>query len=181
MSPRRYLAVLALTAVVGFALVWAWVAAMPLAYLDPEYPAWRAKLDLLRRCDLGDVLVVGDSRAAVDVMPALLPVRATNLAVGGGETIEAYVALSRALACPVPPRRVVISLDAGAFHPAGPVLGALGAFRVPRRRGPGGAAASRAADRRLQLCRAATAGRPAGARCARGCTPGVSRRCISTA
>lgn len=70
---------------------------------------------LLQRCDLGDVLVVGDSRAAVDVMPTLLPVRVINLAVGGGETIEAYVALSRALACKVPPRRVIISLDAAHF------------------------------------------------------------------
>jgi len=115
MSPRRYLAALGVAAIMGFALVWAWIAAMPMAYLDPEYPAWRAKLELLRRCDLGDVLVVGDSRAAVDVMPALLPVRATNLAVGGGEAIEAYAALSRALACPVPPRRVVISVDAAHF------------------------------------------------------------------
>lgn len=115
MSPNRYLAGMLLTAVLGFALVWIWVAAMPLAYLDPEYPAWRAKLDLLRHCDLGDVLVLGDSRAAVDVIPTLLPVRATNLAVGGGESIEAYAALSRALTCPVPPRRVVISLDAAHF------------------------------------------------------------------
>ena len=115
MSPPRYLALLALIASAGFALVWAWVAAMPLAYLDPEYPAWRAKLELLRRCDLGDVLLLGDSRAAVDVMPALLPVRTTNLAVGGGEAIEAYAVLTRALACPLPPRRVVISLDAAHF------------------------------------------------------------------
>jgi len=99
----------------GFVLVWAWVAAMPLAYLDPEYPVWRAKLAMLQRCDLGEVLVVGDSRAAVDVMPALLPVKTTNLAVGGGMPIEAYVAVARAMACPVPPRRVVISLDAAHF------------------------------------------------------------------
>lgn len=118
MSPRRYLAALSLAALTGFALVWTWVAMMPLAYLDPEYPAWRAKHDLLRRCDLGDVLIVGDSRAAVDVIPALLPVRTTNLAVGGGETIEAYAALSRALSCPLPPRRVVISLDAAHFTQA---------------------------------------------------------------
>jgi len=99
----------------GFALVWVWAAAMPLAYLDPEYPVWRAKLAMLQRCDLGEVLIVGDSRAAVDVMPALLPVTATNLAVGGGMPIEAYVAVARALACPIPPRRVVISLDAAHF------------------------------------------------------------------
>jgi hypothetical protein len=111
----RYLAVLAAIVAMGFALVWVWVAAMPLAFLDPEYPVWRAKLAMLRHCDLGDVLVVGDSRAAVDVVPALLPVRTTNLAVGGGMPIEAYVALSRALACPTPPRRVVISLDAAHF------------------------------------------------------------------
>jgi hypothetical protein len=111
----RYLAVLATVMAAGFALVWVWMAAMPLAYLDPEYPTWRAKLAMLQRCDLGEVLVVGDSRAAVDVMPALLPVKTTNLAVGGGMPIEAYVAVARALACPVPPRRVVISLDAGHF------------------------------------------------------------------
>jgi hypothetical protein len=111
----RYLAVLGAVMAAGFALTWAWAAAMPLAYLDPEYPMWRAKLTMLQHCDLGDVLVVGDSRAAVDVMPALLPVKTTNLAVGGGMPIEAYVAVSRALACPTPPRRVVISFDAGHF------------------------------------------------------------------
>ena len=56
----RYLAVLTAVMAAGFALAWAWVAAMPLAYLDPEYPVWRAKLAMLQRCDLGEVLVVGD-------------------------------------------------------------------------------------------------------------------------
>jgi hypothetical protein len=78
---------------------------MPLAFLDPEYPAWLAKEQMLARCDLGQVLVVGDSRAAVDIEPTLLPVRATNLAVGGGESIEAYSVVRRALACATPRRR----------------------------------------------------------------------------
>jgi hypothetical protein len=111
----RYLTVLGTVMAAGFALVWVWAAAMPLAYLDPEYPVWRAKLAMLQHCDLGDVLIVGDSRAAVDVLPALLPVKTTNLAVGGGMPIEAYIAVARALACPIPPRRVVISLDAAHF------------------------------------------------------------------
>jgi hypothetical protein len=111
LSAPRYLAAAALTAVGCFVLVWAWVATMPLAYLDPEYPAWQAKLDLLQRCDLGEVLLLGDSRAAADVIPEALPVITTNLAVGGGKPIEAYVALSRALRCPVRPRRVLISLS----------------------------------------------------------------------
>jgi hypothetical protein len=37
--------------------------------------------------------------------------KSINLAVGGGKPIEAYVALTRALACPNPPRRVVLSFD----------------------------------------------------------------------
>ncbi len=104
-----------LAAAVSFAAVWAWVALMPLAFLDPEYPAWRAKEIMLRRCDLGDVLVLGDSRAAAGVIPALLPVKTSNFAIGGGEPIEAYAALTRALACPRPPKLVILSLDPGHF------------------------------------------------------------------
>ncbi len=111
----RYLTWVAASACAFFAAVWIWVAAMPLAYLDPEYPSWLAKRQMLERCDLGEMLVVGDSRAAVNIVPALLGVRTTNLAVGGGQAIEAFVAVNRALACPVPPRRVVVSLNAGHF------------------------------------------------------------------
>ena len=115
LSPARYLAIAGATCVAVFALVWAWVAFMPLAYLDPEYPAWLAKERLLAACDVGSVLVVGDSRAAVDVMPRRLPGRVVNLAVGGGEPIEAYSVLRRALACPHPPQRIVVSFDAAHF------------------------------------------------------------------
>lgn len=103
------------SAVLSCAALWWFVVAAPLAFLDPEYPYWLAKLELLRRCDVGTVLVVGDSRAAVDVIPARVGVTTTNLAVGGGEAIEAYVTVRRALACRVPPRRVVLSIDAGHF------------------------------------------------------------------
>ena len=88
---------------------------MPLAFLEPEYPAWLAKERMLASCDLGTVLVVGDSRAAVDIEPGRLPIRTTNLAVGGGEPIEAYAAVRRALACPRLPSRVIVSFDAGHF------------------------------------------------------------------
>lgn len=111
----RYLGLLATSALGSFALVWAWVAIMPMAFMDPEYPSWRAKQVMLDHCDLGDAIIVGDSRAAADIIPARLPFKATNLAVGGGEAIEAYVALSRALACPSPPHLVIISLDPGHF------------------------------------------------------------------
>ncbi|MFO1027097.1 MAG: hypothetical protein U1E70_18130 [Acetobacteraceae bacterium] len=86
-----------------------------MAYMDPEYPSWRAKQIMLARCDLGEVIILGDSRAAADIIPANLPMTATNLAVGGGTAIEAYVVLSRALSCPTPPRLVLLSLDPGHF------------------------------------------------------------------
>ncbi len=115
LSPAAYLAVAALSAGCVLALAWAWVTLMPIAFLDPEYAAWAAKQVMLARCDLGEVIVVGNSRAAADIMPVLLPRATTNLAVGGGEAIEALSAVRRALACPDPPRLVVISLNPGQF------------------------------------------------------------------
>jgi hypothetical protein len=111
----RYLCTLALSAILSFVLIWVWILAMPMAFMDPEYPSWRAKEVLLDRCDLGEAIILGDSRAAADILPERMPLRMTNLAVGGGEAIEAFAALSRALACPSPPRMVIISLDPGHF------------------------------------------------------------------
>jgi hypothetical protein len=110
-----YLRLLLASAAISFGLVWAWVAAMPMAFMDPEYPAWRAKLVMLDRCDTGEAVILGDSRAAVGILPDRLPFKATNLAVGGGEAIEAYAALTRVLACPVPPKLAILSFDPGHF------------------------------------------------------------------
>jgi hypothetical protein len=115
LSPRDFLAMAGGGAIVLFGLVWLWIVTMPMAFLDPEYPSWRAKQVLLANCDLGDMLILGDSRAATGMMPAGWRIRATNLAVGGGEPIEALAALDRALRCPVPPARVILSLDAVHF------------------------------------------------------------------
>ena len=83
LSPRAWCAAMAAGAVGSFLLLWAWIAFVPLAYLDPEYPFWLVKQRMLRACDLGEVAILGDSRAAVGILPTLLPVPATNLAVGG--------------------------------------------------------------------------------------------------
>jgi hypothetical protein len=114
-TPRRFLALASSAAAMLFGLVWLWVLTMPLAFLDPEYPSWRAKQIMLADCDLGEIMILGDSRAASGMMPARWPVPATNLAVGGGEPIEGLAALNRALRCPSPPRRAIISFDAVHF------------------------------------------------------------------
>jgi hypothetical protein len=111
----RYLLALLLSAAISFALVWAWVAVMPMAFMDAEYPSWRAKQVMLDRCDLGEAVILGDSRAAADILPVRLPFRTSNLAVGGGEAIEAYSVLTQMLECHTPPRMVIVSLDAGHF------------------------------------------------------------------
>ena len=49
---------------------------------------------MLDRCDIGEAIILGDSRAAAGILPDRLPFKATNLAVGGGEAIEAYAALT---------------------------------------------------------------------------------------
>nr|WP_294545408.1 hypothetical protein [uncultured Rhodopila sp.] len=110
-----YLRLLLLSAAISFGLAWAWVAAMPMAFMEPEYASWRAKQVMLERCDLGEAIILGDSRAAAGILPARLPFKAANLAVGGGEAIEAYAALRRALACPSPPRLAILSFDPGHF------------------------------------------------------------------
>lgn len=115
MPPRRYLLLMLGTVTIAVALAWAWALALPMAYMEPEYAAFRAKQVLLDRCDLGQAMVLGDSRAAADIVPARLPFPVTNLAIGGGEPIEATVLLRRALRCPNPPKRVFVSFDAGHF------------------------------------------------------------------
>ncbi len=96
----------------GLALLWAWVALAPLAFLDREYPSFLAKRIMLRNCDLGRVVVIGDSRAAADIVASRLPIPTTNLAIGGGGPVEGYFLLRRAMQCPQPPNRVVLSFSA---------------------------------------------------------------------
>ncbi len=124
MTLPRYLLLTLTAAAVGFGLVWAWVLAMPMAFMEPEYASWQAKKVLLQRCDLGETLILGDSRAAADIMPRRLAVPATNLALGGGEVIEALALLKRALACPTSTEAGDPLVRCRPFQPAGPVLGA---------------------------------------------------------
>jgi hypothetical protein len=115
LSPRGYLTIFALALALSFAAVWAYVALLPIAFLDDEYPRWAAKHDMLDVCDLGDVLVAGDSRAAVDLAPTALPLPTTNLALAGTSSIETFFSLQRALACPHLPKLVIISISPSHF------------------------------------------------------------------
>jgi len=114
-AAQKYLLGLLLIFCLSFGLVWVYVIWFPMAFLDEEYARWDAKQDMLKACDLGDVLVVGDSRAAVDIAPLRLGVKATNLALAGSSPIEMYVTLSRAMRCKARPRLVIISFSPAHF------------------------------------------------------------------
>ncbi len=113
--PGRYLLLAGLVLALGIGCAWIWSARMKLAFLDPEYAAWSAKQQLVADCDLGSVLVLGDSRAGAGIMPTRLSMRSANISVGGAKPVELYFFLRRAMACPNMPRRVILSIDAGHF------------------------------------------------------------------
>lgn len=115
MRAGGYFTRVAAGAVVAFLTLWAWIAIAPLAYLDPEYPFWQAKREMIARCALGDLVILGDSRPAAGILPTALPTPASNLAVGGGKPIEALAMLRLMRACPNPPTRVLLSFDPGHF------------------------------------------------------------------
>ena len=99
------------------ALVWLYVALMPMAFMESGYPAWVAKSKMLQDCQLGDVAFFGDSRLEAGVIPALLPVSASNFGLAAGTAVEARSAATRAMACPTLPKQAVISLSPGHFGP----------------------------------------------------------------
>ena len=113
----RYLVVFALTMAGIIALVWAYTATLPMAFMESGYAAWTAKKTLLRECRLGQIAFFGDSRLEAGLRPPDLPVAATNFGLAAGTAIETRVAVDRALACAAPPDQAVISLAPEHFGP----------------------------------------------------------------
>ena len=56
-----YLAVLAVGSMLLFASAWFLMASLRKDFLETGYAVWQAKLDILEKCQLGDVVILGDS------------------------------------------------------------------------------------------------------------------------
>lgn len=108
-SPKRFFIALASVVLVGLAVAWTWAVLGPMYFFDPEYPMYMAKLQMAERCDLGDTMVLGDSRAMAGIVPAQLGEDSTNFALAGGTPIESFYLVQRMRHCPRFPRRVVLS------------------------------------------------------------------------
>ena len=116
----RFLTLTGISFVVVVGLVWAFVAACPMAFMDRDYPLWQAKRAMLDACmSEGAVAVFGDSRTVAGIMPQAMselgPLRTVNFALSGTSPLETYFNVRRALACPVAPRLVVIAHGAMKF------------------------------------------------------------------
>lgn len=101
--------------VVVLGAMWAYVAALPIAFQDRDYPLMIAKRDIAARCDPNAVAVFGDSRAVAGVAPRMMAMPVQNLALSGTSPVETYFAVSRLLRCPVAPRLVVIAHSATTY------------------------------------------------------------------
>jgi hypothetical protein len=106
---RRFITLFFAAFIGSFGLVWLYVAVMPMAFLDRDYPLWVAKRTMLDECRLGTVAVFGDSRTLAAILPSAMSVPVTNLAMSGTSPVETYFAVRRALRCPVLPKIVVIA------------------------------------------------------------------------
>jgi len=117
LSPTRYFVRFG-AALLGVLLaVWAYVLIFPMGFLESGYPSWVAKETMLDECRLGRISFFGDSRVEAGIVPAALPVEASNLGVAAGTPIEVYAAVQHTLQCEHLPNYVVISLSANDFGP----------------------------------------------------------------
>lgn len=116
-SFKRYLLVFGASMLGVFLAVWAYVASMPMAYMESGYAAWAAKAAMLRECRLGQIAFFGDSRLEAGVVPALLPVQASNFGLAAGTAVEVESAVRRAVDCSKLPRQAVIALIPEHFGP----------------------------------------------------------------
>lgn len=108
-SPSRYLLVMFGVFLIGFTALWIFTANFRMAFLDTGYGEWSAKLSMIRKCDTGSVVILGDSRAAAAYTPKLLGFAAKNLALSGSTAVEAYFELREILACSRAPQAIVLS------------------------------------------------------------------------
>ena len=106
----RYLLILFIVMMAVIGAAWVWVVQCPMSFLDNSYPVLKAKMDMAAHLPEGSVVILGDSRAQVGMVPAQLGPDVYNLAFSGDSPIEVLALARLALAGPHPPRAVIISL-----------------------------------------------------------------------
>ena len=101
-ASSRYLLGLVAGILLCFGAIWAYVLAMPEAFLESGYPIWEAKQGFISRCDLGEAMISGTSRAEAAINPNQLNIATRNISFGAETPVEGYFFMRRAMTCPPP-------------------------------------------------------------------------------
>lgn len=91
-----------------------YTALVPYGYMDIEYPSWEYTKNVTKQADSPKTLILGDSRAMADLIPAEFDSSAVNLAVGGATSIEMYYTLNSYIKNNGRPDNVIIMI--APFH-----------------------------------------------------------------
>ena len=110
-SPSRYILLFFGTVLGLWASIWSLSYFDMMQTTDGEYPMWKVKIDWKNQCRFGSTVIFGDSTALAGFKTPDLGADYTNFALGGATTIEAYYMLQHLLACPNPPKRVILSFQ----------------------------------------------------------------------
>ncbi len=92
-----------------FLAVSAYIAIFPMAFLPNGYPVWIAKKRMLDACDLGQVVLFGDSQLEAGIVAHGLPLVSTNFSAGGVSPLDSYFLVRQAVACPDFPKHAIVS------------------------------------------------------------------------
>lgn len=114
-SPPRYLAIMLGLIVAIFIASWFVTAYARWHFLEFTYGEWRAKLDMIESCDVGDTVIIGDSRPSASYVPRLMGEGVRNFAFTGMSPVEGYYVTRKILACPRPPKRYIIAFSPRLF------------------------------------------------------------------
>jgi len=115
LSSRKYLGVMFVVATVLFAMAWVVSARFKSYFLEPQYGSWQARFAMLDRCYVGNVAIIGDSRAGAAYHPPILGPTVRNFGFNGVTPIEQYFFIRRMMACKTPPKLFVMAFSPRQF------------------------------------------------------------------
>ena len=131
LNPGKYIAAMLGCFAVAMAAAWWGAASYRQSYSGFEYGIYKAKLEMIARCDTGEVIVLGDSRAGIAFSPAEIGSSVRNFAFNGMSPVEGYFVTRRVLACPHKPKVAIVAFspnqlrDLSWFWSRGVQLGAV--------------------------------------------------------
>jgi hypothetical protein len=116
LSSRKYLAVFFTLAITLFVLAWIFTGRFRSYFLEPQYGSWQARLAMMDKCDVGDIAIIGDSRAGAAYQPPVLGANVRNFGFNGVTPVEQYFFINRMLACKSAPKMFVLAFSPRQFY-----------------------------------------------------------------